>query len=348
MAKTLLEVLEENQIETFEGTNGRYVAHCPFHEGDREPSFTIYPNESYYCFGCQVWGNPVKFLVEYKGMSAKDAMEYVGVDYQFPKTEKSKVIKIKNLTKSSKFLFDVAEQYHQYLLANPGPIKYLKDRGLTSSTITKFKLGYTDGAVLNLQFAEELALANELGLVNKNGAEAMSHRITIPNIIDGRYADFLIGRTVINDRIKYLGARMPKPICGFYDSRNSRVLFLVEGNFDYLILRQWGYPAIVMSGSHISKSNYGLLKDKLIVMVPDNDEVGIKSANAVKKALPNTIILDYRDLEVKDIGELAVIPGAEEAFAQKVKEVLWDTVFYNRTLDQLSITSTGLIQPLLT
>lgn len=340
MAKTLLEVLEENGISTLETSNGRSVAHCPFHKGDREPSFTIYPNETYWCFGCQKWGNPVKFLVDYKGMSAKEAMEYVGLDFEFPKSEK-RAIKVKNTARTSIFLYEVAKQYHQHLMEEPGPQKYLKDRGLTLETAEKFLLGYTDGGVLNLPYAYEYEMANEVGLLNKNGAEALAHRIIIPNIIDNKYCDFMTGRTVINDKIKYLGLRMPKPICGFYDSRNSPILFLVEGNFDYLILRQWGYPAIVMSGSHIKAVDYTLLKHKQIIMVPDNDETGMKAAQQVKKTLPSTIILDYTSLGVKDVGELAVKPNAQANFDKLVMEQLWDTIFTNSGLMKYLPTSIG-------
>lgn len=329
MSKTLLEVLHEEGIKTFEGPNGRSVAHCPFHEGDREPSFTIYPDETYWCFGCNKWGNPVKFLVDYKGLTAQEALNIVGQDFKLPKSEK-KAIKIKNLAKTSRFLYDVANKYHAYLMDQPGPWKYLKDRGLSDETVIKFKLGYTDGAVLDYQTVEEYELANEIGLLNKDGAEVLSHRIIIPNIVEN-YADFMIGRTVINDRIKYLGVRMPKPICGFYDSRNSPILFLVEGNFDYLILRQWDYPAIVMSGSHISAMNYPLLRDRLLVIVPDNDDAGEKAAKSIKQNIPSSIILDYKHLGVKDIGELATQEGAKESFDSIVREALWDTILSKPT-----------------
>jgi DNA primase len=335
MAKSLVEVLQENGVELHQNGD-RWVARCPFHEGDRDPSFTVYPNGTYYCFGigCQVWGNAVKFLVDYKGMTAAEAIAEVGEDFHFPKAEKRAVIKIKNIAKTSTFLYRVAQAYHLYLKDTPGPQKYLEDRGLTQETIDKFKLGYTDGAVLNFQFAEDYELANEVGLLNKGGYESLSHRITIPNIIDDRYVDFMTGRTVINDRVKYLGLRMPKPICGFYDFRNSPILFLVEGNFDYLVLRQWGYPAIVMSGSNIKDVNYALLRDRTIVMVPDNDEQGMIAARKVEKTLRNTIILDYTSLGVKDVGELATKANAKEDFDALVREELWGSHLSNPTWEK--------------
>jgi DNA primase len=341
MPKSLIKVLHEEGLTLIE-SGDKYVLHCPFHKGDREPSFTVYPNNTYYCFGCQKWGNPVKFLVEYKGLTAKEALEIVGEDFELPKSEK-RAIKVKNLLKTSRFLFDVAKLYHSYLMEQPGPQKYLHDRGLTDETIKKYMLGYTDGAVIQINFAEEAEMANEIGLMNKNGYEALAHRIVIPNIVDKVYCDFMIGRTVINDKIKYLGLRMPKPIMGFYDLRNSPILFLVEGNFDFLVLRQWGYPAVVMSGSHITKFNYSLLKDRLIAVVPDNDETGEKAGRQIKANIPSSIIIDYKAFGVKDIGELATVEGGEQAFAKVAKEALWDLNLSNTNLtkwlpDSLSLT----------
>lgn len=346
MAKTLLEVLSENSISTFEAGE-RYKAHCPFHEGDREPSFTIYPNETYFCFGCKRWGDAVKFLIEYKGITAAEALQIVGVDYVMPKSEK-RAIKITNTLKTTKFLYEVTEKYHKYLMENPGPQKYLADRGLTKETIERFKLGYTDGAVLDFHFAEEYEMANEIGLLNKSGGEALSHRITIPNIIENSFVDFIMGRTVINDRAKYLGLRMPKPICGFYEQRNSPIMFLVEGNFDYLILRQWGYPAIVMSGSHVTKSNYNLLKHKVIVIVPDNDDVGTKSGRELHKNLPASMILDYSSFGVKDVAELATHSNGQEEFMKIVREQVWDTSSSSRGMweNYLPISSDSIFLPL--
>lgn len=337
MSKTLLEVVTEQGIETEESSNGRRVARCPFHEGDRDPSFTLYPNETYWCFGCHVWGNPVKFLVEYKGMSAKEALDYVGHDYNLPKSEK-RVIKVKNMSKTSQFLYGVAYKYHEYLISNPGPLKYLQDRGLTMETIQKYMLGYTDGGVIDFTFVDDYETANEVGLLSKSGYETMSHRITVPNLIYPDLCDFMIGRTVINDKIKYLGLRMPKPIMGFHAVRNSPVIFLVEGQFDWLLLNQWGYPTVVMSGSHITKSNLSLILGKKVIYIPDNDETGRKAALEVTRQIPMSAILDITSLGTKDISE----SQDKEAFDALVMEQVWPTLLLNTTLAKWLPNSTTL------
>lgn len=44
---------------TYSG-GGRYSIECPFHEGDRDPSLVLYPdNNTFYCFGCGAWGDLV-------------------------------------------------------------------------------------------------------------------------------------------------------------------------------------------------------------------------------------------------------------------------------------------------
>jgi len=42
---------------TPERRGSKYVVSCPFHEGDREPSMTLFPDQRFFCFGCGAWGN---------------------------------------------------------------------------------------------------------------------------------------------------------------------------------------------------------------------------------------------------------------------------------------------------
>lgn len=334
MAKTLVEILQENKIELIDSGSGRWVASCPFHEGDRDPSFTIYPTNTYFCWGCEVWGDAVKFLVDYKKMPYKEALEYVGEQVKY-RPDRSKVIKLRNLLESWKFIGKVSEEYHQYLLNTPGALSYLYKRGLTDETIRKYKLGYTDGHVLKLQFSAEYQLATEVGLTTKDGYELFSHRITIPNLLDKGEADFLVGRTVVNAKTKYLGLRAPKPIHGFFEVCHSPIIFLAEGQFDWLTLRQWGFPAAVLGGSHLTKAHQALLSPKQIVVVPDNDDTGMSVARSLQDKLANISIIDYSTYGVKDISEFAQIPGAREMFIDIVREqVPWIMSLSTRVLNR--------------
>lgn len=321
MAKTLIEVLEIEDIKLFP-SGEKWKARCPFHKGDREPSLYVYPNDTYYCFGCHVWGDAVKFLVEYKRWTAAEALTFVGADYKQHKRLKSDVIKVRNTLKAYNLIRRAALTYHNHLMENSGPLEYLKSRGLTEATISQYELGYTDGSVLNLDNVEDFSLGVEVGLITKDGYERMSHRITIPNLLDAKLADFMIGRTVLNEKVKYLGLVVPKPILGLFPIRQSPILFMVEGQFDWLTLRQWGYPSIILGGNHLSKINASLLASKQIIIVPDNDTEGLKAAVKIHEQLSNSIILKWDDKGQKDISGYASAGNPREPFDETVKEQL--------------------------
>jgi len=326
MSKSLLEVLPEQGIQIMESSNGRWVAVCPLHDGDHDPSFTIYThNDTYFCFGCSAWGDPVKFLCDYKGWDTKQAQEYVGVDYEYKKAEKARIIKTRDALRTWGFLSYVTGIYHDNLLRTTGARDYLRRRGLSDDTIRIQRMGYTDGRVLRIEFANDYSIAHECGLINAQGYEVMSHRITIPNFCDPlrERVDFIMGRTVTNDRIKYLGTRMPKPIFGFYEFAKSPILLIAEGQFDWLMLKQWGFPATVLSGTNLPKYHHALLRDKFVVIVPDNDAAGKLSAVKLHSALRNSVILDYSSLGVKDVGELGAKEDGQESFLQIIQEQEW-------------------------
>ena len=50
---------------------GKRFTLCPFHE-EKTPSFCIYPDNSYFCFGCGAHGNAIDFLTA-QGYSFRDA-----------------------------------------------------------------------------------------------------------------------------------------------------------------------------------------------------------------------------------------------------------------------------------
>jgi len=326
MSKSLLEILQESDIKMVQ-RGDRWVAHCPFHAGDNSPSFTVYPNMTYFCFGCRVWGDGVKFLMDYRGMPFAMALEIAGE--QSRSRPAKRVIKVNNTGMIWPYLREVAERYHQFLLVTPGAVSYLHYRGLTDETISRFRLGFTDGALIDPQTEGEYFVALHAGVVTENKDhdwwETLAHRITIPNLIPNtNYCDFIMGRTVTKDKIKYLGLRIPKPLFGLQEAAENETIYLVEGHFDWLILKQWGYPAIVSGGTNIPAYNLVPLKSRRLVIVPDNDEPGLAAAQRLQARVPDSIILDYADLGVKDVGELGTRADGRTLFDQKVGEqVTW-------------------------
>nr|WP_320193584.1 CHC2 zinc finger domain-containing protein [uncultured Desulfobacter sp.] len=56
----------------------RYVDLCPFHD-DKTPSFFVYPNNSFYCFGCGIGGDAATFIMKMYGCSFPEALEKLGI-----------------------------------------------------------------------------------------------------------------------------------------------------------------------------------------------------------------------------------------------------------------------------
>lgn len=55
--------------------------HCPFHSGDRDASFKIYPaTDSWYCFGCGEGGDVIDFVTKMERCSFTDALKKLNTD----------------------------------------------------------------------------------------------------------------------------------------------------------------------------------------------------------------------------------------------------------------------------
>ena len=52
---------------------GHFAGLCPFHD-ERSPSFVIYENNSYYCFGCGAWGDAIDFYAKQHHVSFAEAV----------------------------------------------------------------------------------------------------------------------------------------------------------------------------------------------------------------------------------------------------------------------------------
>src|SRR5258707_4005709 len=140
--------------------------------------------------------------------------------------------------------------YHSNLLAEPRALDYLAQRGVSLATAPQCRLGYAAGDQL-LAFLHwqrlSLGAALQLGLLTRAGHEFMAGRIVIPELSAGRPM-WLIGRALAEDLTddvpRYLGLPGKKPLLGWDEARGSASVCVVEGVFDVLAVRQWGYPVV--------------------------------------------------------------------------------------------------------
>jgi hypothetical protein len=74
---SLLFVAEAAGVE-LKRSGPRHVGLCPFHT-EKTPSFYVFPDNKFKCFGCQESGDAIDFVQKMYGLSFKDALKYLGI-----------------------------------------------------------------------------------------------------------------------------------------------------------------------------------------------------------------------------------------------------------------------------
>jgi DNA primase len=212
--------------------------------------------------------------------------------------------------------------YHSNLLAEPRVLDYLAQRGISLATARQYRLGYAAGdQLLPLLHWQRLPLgaALHLGLLTRAGHEFMADRIVIPELCAGRPV-WLIGRALgedlADDVPKYLGLPGPKPLLGWDQARGSTTVCVVEGVFDVLTVRQWGYPVLGLLGTSVRPDQIDHLRAfARSYLVLDTDDAGVEATLTLQESIGPTAVAVALPEDVKDPAELASRPDGRAVFA---------------------------------
>jgi DNA primase len=165
--------------------------------------------------------------------------------------------------------------------------------------------------------------AQELGLLRKPGrgdggrplAEFLAGRIVVPELRAAQCIWF-IGRDLREDthHPKYLALAGERPILGLERAIGRRVVFLVEGVFDYLTAVSWKLPAFSPCGTHLSPERLDFLtRAEVIYGVLDGDAAGQEAAARFGRVLgPRFCPIQLPD--GCDLNDLARRPGGRPEF----------------------------------
>jgi DNA primase len=74
----LKSVIESAGVE-LKKAGSRYIGLCPFHR-EKTPSFFIFDNRRFKCFGCDENGDVIDFVQKYYNLSFKDALQHLGIE----------------------------------------------------------------------------------------------------------------------------------------------------------------------------------------------------------------------------------------------------------------------------
>jgi len=190
---------------------------CPFHD-DREASLVITPAKNlWHCFGCQVGGGPIDWVMKSRGVSFRHAVELLKADAGLAVAAMDGEVKRSKVrTLPSPVAFDADDQalvnqtidyYHQRLQQSPEALAYLQARGLTHpELIATFRLGLAD-RTLGLRLPDKTRKAGaeirtrlqKVGLIRDSGHEHFNGSLVIPVLDEGGNVAEVYGRKIRDD-----------------------------------------------------------------------------------------------------------------------------------------------------
>lgn len=332
-----------------------YKGLCPFH-GEKTPSFVVTPSRgTFKCFGCQEHGDAISFIMKRENMDFAEAVRFLADRYGIPIEESPAE---RGASERRKRLYEINKQallfYYKNLLTSSVPQLYLQGRGMDSSIINRFFLGYADGKGDSLyRYLKEKKFEEEdmmhLGLISKSNSgtgyyDRFRNRLMFP-IISHRNKIIGFGGRIIGDgNPKYLNS--PESDI-FHKGENlyganllqergkkDRVL-LVEGYMDVIALSFHGIDFAVASlGTALTTEQAKLIQrfgDK-VYLCYDGDKAGIKASRRAievfgeQRIVPKLILLP----DGKDPDEYCRSEGSE-AFLQRLEEAV-DPVDFELTI----------------
>lgn len=276
-----------------------FKACCPFHH-EKTPSFVIYDSH-YHCFGCGAHGDAIGFLREHLGLDFVSAIEQVAtfVGVSVPRTETIPKEERVKFAKQLSTLESVSDYYQKRLWDEEkgrDGRAYLRQRGLSASTVKYFKIGVSLPGWSHLShfFSEREQDLKDAGLVieGKKGVyDRFRNRLMFPiRNYKGGVVGFG-GRVLDNEKPKYLNSpetdtfKKGELLYGLYEylqlSQKPEQIFVVEGYMDVIGLYQYGVQgAMATLGTAFTEVHWHTLKKyrQPIVFCFDGDEAGLKAA----------------------------------------------------------------------
>ncbi|HIJ82690.1 MAG TPA: DNA primase [Magnetococcales bacterium] len=297
------------------GTN--WLGLCPFHN-EKTPSFSVRPDRGFFkCFGCGQGGDAFEFVMKLRGMTFNETVEELAatVGLPLPVAERGGEIsheKGKHRAQLFNVLSQASDFFHSLLMSDKGrkALEYFQERGLTESTIRRFRLGYAPPGWQTLAehfkgMTNAPGLLEEVGLrINKGDAshayDRFRDRVIFPiHDLKGRCVGFG-GRTLDpQGKPKYINSpetvlyQKGQILYGLHQSQEAiqkrGEVILVEGYMDLISLASHGVDHCVATlGTALTDEQLRLIwqRSRKVIYCFDGDNAGRQAAwKALEKSM---------------------------------------------------------------
>jgi len=264
----------ENEVDS------DFIIFCPFHANHRTPAGEVDKNTGFFfCFSCQKIADLTELVMFVSGRSYFEAVRFIKSKEQDIDIEKQ--INQTLYIKPDYIEFDefTIKRLNKQVQDFPRAIDYYKYRKISSVSVAKFELGYSE----------------------------KQDMITIPvHSPDGLCVGF-VGRSVEGKEFKNTpGLPKSKILFNLHRIKNSDRVYVVESSFDAIRLDQCGLPAVATLGSNVSNFQTDLLKKYFnnIILIADNDEAGSNMKKRLTEKLGSRLSTIELDGIYKDIGDM--------------------------------------------
>jgi DNA primase len=251
--------------------SGRALVGCcpnPDHD-DEHPSFYVYPDARFFCYGCRWHGDVTDLWAAVKGLrpgteAALDLAREYSVDLPTASAEaKEKAERRRNL--EADYLAR-AQEHHEALLRYPSVANWWEGRGFYEGLREKFLLGVTDAGHAAIPFWN---CGRVHGIIRRKLEGE-------PKYVLPKKEEFPLGY---------------RPL--FVPSAVKDGMFLAEGYVDALALAALGYGVAAVGGTRPNQKQLNELKrlSGQIYVLPDADEEGRKAAwRLVEELYPKAML----------------------------------------------------------
>ena len=319
--------------------NRQNKALCPFHE-EKTPSFSVNPDDQYfYCFGCGVGGDVIRFIELHEQKSFKEALsmlaEWAGVKVQDFDTDDLRLI---SETRQIQDVLAATAQFYQASLS-PDARRYLhENRGFTDESVTRFRIGYANGGLRQYLIDQRglpLELCLKSGVLKRRDGGQINDffykRIIFPNLRRGRVVH-LSGRTLDSKEPRYL--HLPGPLKYLFneDDLHNDDIILAEGIPDCISAVQAGFHAVAIYGTSQFNQDYEarFRRCKTVSLCFDGDDAGRRATQkagevlfdkAVVVVVPNGIDLNALLIEQSPDDLKGLLSGGKRYVDMALQEI---------------------------
>jgi DNA primase len=333
-----------------------WAGKCPFHADDTA-SLVITPAKNlWHCFGCQVGGGVVDWVMKLRGVSFRHAVELLKDETALTSlaAEPVKRTSVRSLpppvaldADDRALLLQVVSYYEQSLRDSPEALAYLQSRGLNHpELLDHFKLGFANRTLglrmpdkRRVEGAQLRSRLERLGVYRESGHEHFNGSLVVPVLDEHGQVKEMYGRKISNkhrDDVPlhmYLRAN-PSRGRGVFNVaalQASKEIILCESIIDALTFWCAGFRNVTCS--------YGVegFTDELmqafkaydvarVLIAYDRDEAGDKAAEKLAGRLMSEGIECYRVVFPKsmDANEYALkVQPAAKSLGLLIRQAQW-------------------------